>query len=115
MTPQTNHKQIDAEGQAQLQEMVKERLQMAIKLTLIQVLEEEIEAHIRATPYQRTVERQDYPNGTYERNLDTSMGSIADMSVPRTWKGYRTELFERYQRCQAEHLFQSLLKSAFEG
>ena len=102
MTPQPNHKQIDEEGQAQLQEMVKERLQMAIKLTLIEVLEEEIEAYIRAAPYQRTAERQDYRNGTYERDLDTSMGSIKDLPVPRTRNGYRTELFERYQRRQAE-------------
>lgn len=114
MTPQTNHKQIDAEGQAQLHEMVKERLQMAIKLTLIQVLEEEIEAHIRAAPYQRTAERQDYRNGSYERNLDTSMGSIADLPVPRTRNGYRTELFERYQRRQAE-LDEAICKMFVQG
>ena len=84
MAPQTNHKQIDEEGQAQLKEMVKERLQMAIRITLIQVLEEEIEGYIRAAPYQRTAERQDYRNGTYERDLDTSMGSIKDLVVPRT-------------------------------
>jgi transposase-like protein len=82
--------------------MVKERLQITTKLTLIQVLEEEIEAYIRAAPYQRTAERQDYRNGTYERDFDTSMGSIEDLSVPRTWNGYRTELFEHYQRRQAE-------------
>ncbi len=102
MTPQTNHTQIDEEGQAQLHEIVKERLQMAIKLTLIQVLEEEIEGYIRAAPYQRTAERQDYRNGTYERDLDTSMGRIEELPVPRTRNGYRTELFERYQRRQAE-------------
>jgi hypothetical protein len=102
MVPQTNHKQIDEEGQAQLKEMVKERPQMAIRITLIQVLEEEIEGYIRAAPYQRTAERQDYRNGTYERDLDTSMGSIKDLPVPRTRNGYRTELFGRYQRRQAE-------------
>jgi transposase-like protein len=102
MTPQPNHKQIDQEGQAQLQELVKERLQMAIKLTLMQVLEEEIETYIGAAPYQRTAERQDYRNGSYERDLDTSMGRIEELPVPRTRNGYRTELFERYQRRQAE-------------
>ena len=96
MTPQPNHKQIDQEGQAQLQELVKERLQIAIKLTLIQVLEEEIETYIKAAPYQRTAEPQDYRNGTYERDLDTSMGRIEELPVPRTRNGYRTELFERY-------------------
>jgi transposase-like protein len=114
MTPQPNHTQIDEEGQAQLQEMVKERLQMAIKLTLIQVLEEEIEAYIQAAPYQRTAERQDYRNGTYERDLDTSMGHIEDLPVPRTRKGYRTELFERYQRRQAE-LDEAICKMFVQG
>jgi len=46
MTPQPNHKQIDEEGQARLQELVKERLQMAIKLTLIEVLEAEISTYM---------------------------------------------------------------------
>lgn len=114
MTPQPNHKQIDEEGQAQLQEMVKERLQMAIKLTLIQVLEEEIEAYIQAAPYQRTAERQDYRNGTYERDLDTSMGHIEDLPVPRTRNGYRTELFERYQRRQ-EELDEAICKMFVQG
>ena len=114
MTPQPNHKQIDEEGQAQLQEMVKERLQMAIKLTLIQVLEEEIETYIKAAPYQRTAERQDYRNGSYERDLDTSMGHIEDLPVPRTRNGYRTELFERYQRRQAE-LDEAICKMFVQG
>lgn len=44
MTPQINHKQIDVEGQATIQEMLQEKLRLAIKLTIIQVLEEEVKA-----------------------------------------------------------------------
>jgi hypothetical protein len=41
-------------------------------------------------------------NGTYERDLGTSMGVIEDLSVPRTRNGFRTELFARHHRRQAE-------------
>ena len=102
MTPKTNHKQIDAEGQATIQELLQEKLRLAIKLTMIQTLEEEVEAFVKAEPYQRTAERRDYRNGTYSRDLGTSMGVIEELPVPRTRKGFRSEIFERYQRRQAE-------------
>ncbi|MFO3797153.1 MAG: transposase, partial [Anaerolineales bacterium] len=53
-------------------------------------------------PYQRTPQRRDYRNGTYERNLETTQGVIEDLPVPRTRGGFRTQLFERYQRRMAE-------------
>jgi putative transposase len=102
MTPKTNHKRLDSEGQALVGELLQERLRLAIKYTLVQILEEEVEAFVQAAPYQRTAERRDYRNGFYERDLGTSMGVIEDLSIPRTRNGFRTELFERYQRRQAE-------------
>lgn len=102
MTPMPNHKRLDAEGQAIIEEMIRERLRLAIKYTLVQVLEEEVDAFVNAAPYQRTPERRDQRNGKYERDLVTSMGVIEDLPVPRTRQGFRTALFERYQRRQAE-------------
>jgi putative transposase len=102
MTPKANHKQIDVEGQATIQELLQEKLRLAIKLTMIQTLEEEVEAFEKAEPYQRTAERRDYRNGTYPRDLGTSMGVIEELPVPRTRKGFRSEIFERYQRRQVE-------------
>jgi transposase-like protein len=102
MTPKTNHKRLDSEGQALVGELLQERLRLAIKYTLVQILEEEVEAFVQAAPYQRTAERRDYRNGFYQRDLGTSMGVIEDLSIPRTRNGFRTELFERYQRRQAE-------------
>jgi transposase-like protein len=102
MTPATNHKRLDAAGQATIEEALQERLRLAIKYTLVQVLEEEVDAFVNASPYQRTFERRDYRNGRYERDLGTSMGVIEDVPVPRTRGGFRTELFERYQRRQTE-------------
>jgi putative transposase len=102
MTPKANHKRLDREGQAQIGELLQERLRLAIKYTLIQILEEEVEAFVKAAPYQRTPERKDYRNGSYERDLGTSMGVIEDLPVSRTRNGFQTELFEHYHRRQAE-------------
>jgi len=102
MTPAINHKRLDEEGQAMIEELLQERLRLAIKYTMIQVLEEEVDAFVNASPYQRTPERRDQRNGSYERDLGTSMGVIEDLVVPRTRNGFRTELFERYQRRQTE-------------
>lgn len=102
MAPKQHHKRLDAEGQAQISELLQERLRLAIKYTMIQILEEEVAAFVNAAPYQRSAERKDYRNGSYERDLGTSMGVIEDLPVPRTRQGFRTELFEQYHRRQAE-------------
>lgn len=102
MTPAPNHKRLDAAGQATIQEALQERMRLAIKFTLIRILEEEVDAFVNASPYQRTFERRDYRNGTYKRDLGASMGVIEDLPVPRTRGGFRTEVFARYQRRQAE-------------
>lgn len=102
MAPRANHKPIEAEGQAIIQELHQERLRLAIQYTLVTVLEEEVEIFIQAALYQRTPERKGYRNGFYERDLVTTMGVIEDLPVPRTRNGFRTQLFERSQRRRAE-------------
>lgn len=102
MTPTSNHKRLGEEGQAMIEDLLQERLRLAIKYTLVQVLAEEVDAFVNAAPYQRSPERRDERNGVYERDLGTSMGMIDDLPVPRTRQGFRTELFERYQRRQKE-------------
>jgi transposase-like protein len=77
-------------------------MRLAIRHTFITVLEEEVEGFIQAALYQRTPERRDYRNGHYERNLVTTVGELEALPVPRTRQGFRTELFERYQRRQTE-------------
>jgi putative transposase len=55
-----------------------------------------------ADRYERNDTRRDQRNGSYTRDLDTSAGPLPDLVVPRTRKGFRTPLFERYHRRQAE-------------
>jgi putative transposase len=102
MTPRRNHTLSKAERQATIHELLQEKMRLAIRHTLITVLEEEVDNYIQAALYQRTPNRKDYRNGHYERDLVTTMGDIEDLPVPRTRSSFHTELFERYQRRQTE-------------
>lgn len=114
MTPKTHHKQIDPEGQATLRELLQEKLKLAIQYTLIQALEEEVEEYIQAAPHERTANRRDHRNGSYRRGLGTSMGEIEDLPVPRTRKGFQSQLLDRYRRRQAE-LDESICQMFVQG
>jgi putative transposase len=89
-------------GQVEFQELLREKLRGAVRITLITILEEEVEAFIGAELYQRTPGRRDQRNGHYERGLVTGVGKIEALPVPRTRKGFRTQVFERYKRRRAE-------------
>jgi transposase-like protein len=84
------------------QALAREKMRAAIRFTLVTVLEEEVSAFIGAERYERNSTRRDQRNGSYPRDLGTSVGRLPDLTVPRTRKGFRTQLFERYHRRQAE-------------
>lgn len=98
MTRQKNDTQDENESQASFEAMVREKLQQAVRTALMSVLEAEMDAFIGAVRYEHTAQRRDYRNGHYTRGLDTSLGRISDLVVPRTRAGYQTQLFERYHR-----------------
>ncbi len=98
MTRQKNDTHEGNESQAPFEMMLREKLQQAVRTALISVLEEEVAAFIGAVRYERSDQRRDYRNGHYTRSLDTSVGHINDLPVPRTRAGYQTQVFERYHR-----------------
>ena len=98
MTRQKNDTQDENGSQATFEMLVREKLQQAVRTALCSVLEEEVDAFIGAVRYERSEQRRDYRNGHYTRSLDTSVGHIEDLPVPRTRAGYQTQLFERYHR-----------------
>jgi putative transposase len=102
VTHHQNDTQDASESQVSFEQMLRERLQQAVRAALISVLEAEVEAFIGAVRYQRSPERRDYRNGHYSRGLDTTMGHLEDLPVPRTRGGYQTQLFERYHRRRGE-------------
>jgi putative transposase len=102
MTPQ-KHDTVSLDmTQETFQEMLQEKLRVAVRLTMATVLDEELEAYLQAGRYERTPNRQDQRNGYYTRGLGTGLGQIEALPVPRSRKGYQTQLFERYQRRQKE-------------
>lgn len=101
MTPETQNTDVAAPRQADFQELLRAKLRQAVRLTMMSVLQEEVEAVTGARPYQRTSARRDHRNGEYERGLVTSLGAVRLM-VPRPRQGFETEVCERYQGRQAE-------------
>jgi putative transposase len=98
VTHSENDTQEQNTSQERFEAMLREKLQQAVRTALISVLEAEVDAFIGAVRYERSEQRSDYRNGHYTRSLDTSVGHISDLPVPRTRKGYQTQVFERYHR-----------------
>lgn len=86
----------------EFQHYIRETMRDVVRLALTTILEEEVTAFIGAAPYEQNLMRRDYRNGMYTRDLETSVGRIDDLSVPRTRRGFRTQVFERYQRRRPE-------------
>lgn len=102
MAPQANHTQAVEFSQNDFQAYVRETMRGAVRVALTAVLEEEVTALIGAAPYEHSPLRRDLRNGYYTRDLDTSVGHLEHLAVPRTRQGHRTQIFERYQRRRAE-------------
>ena len=102
MTHTDNHSEDVLASQEGFEQLVKERLRHAVRAALITILEEEVTAFIRAKPYERSQERRAHRNGYYQRDLETTMGQISDLSIPRTRGGHQTHVFEHYHRRRDE-------------
>jgi len=71
-----------------------------LESVLNQVLQAQAAEQIKAEPYERTEEREDYRNGYYKRRLETRVGNIV-LQIPRFRYGkFTTDLFQRYQRSE---------------
>jgi len=102
MTPMPEPNAPTRLSQADVRALWHAKVRAAIWLTVSTILEEEVTAFIGAPYYGRTPSRRDQRNGYYARDLVTSIGVAEQVPVPRTRGGFRTQLFERYQRRQAE-------------
>jgi transposase-like protein len=102
MAPKRQDTTVEPLSQSDFQSLLQEQVRMAVRLTLVTILEEEVSTLIGALPYQRTPERCDYRNGYYTRDLETTVGLIEDLLIPRTRNGHQTQLFDKYNRRRAE-------------
>src|SRR5262245_5210351 len=78
--------------------MLTAQMKEAVRFALSTILEAEVTALVGALPYERSVSRTDQRNGHYSRDLDTTIGLIEELAVPRTRGHFQTQLFERYAR-----------------
>jgi len=91
-----------------------EKLAKLLESVLNQILAAQATEQVKAEPYERTEERQDYRNGYYSRNLITRVGTLT-LKVPRLRNGkFTTDLFNRYQRSE-QALLLALMEMVVNG
>lgn len=83
-----------------------------LKLLLEQALLAERDRYLDLAHYEHDPEfRWDYRNGYYFRDFTTRLGRLQNLRIPRTRKGFRSQILPRYQRRQeAVH---DLIRQAF--
>ena len=100
MAPKPKDTQSVVFSQTEFHASLQAAMRQAVRTTLVTILEEEVTQFIQATPYERSPLRRDRRNGHYTRDLDTTVGRVEALPVPRTRQGFQTQVFERYQRRQ---------------
>ena len=78
-----------------------EAIKFLLERILNEVMKAESEEQLGAARHERTEERQDYRNGTRERELNTRIGTLT-LQVPRHRnEPFHTMVFENYKRSEA--------------
>ena len=78
-----------------------EAVKFLLERILNEIMKAESEEQLGAARHERTEERQDYRNGTRERELNTRIGTLT-LEVPRHRNvPFHTMVFENYQRSEA--------------
>ena len=82
---------------------VSDRIRLAVKAVLEQILDEEMTEHVGASRRERTPSRTGERNGSYGRDLITPVGKIEQLRVPRDREAtFTTAVFEEYHRSTGE-------------
>ena len=85
-----------------------------LESVLNQILQAQATEQLQAEPYERTLERKGYRNGSYPHQLTTRVGNIT-LRVPRFRDGhFSTEMFARYQRSE-QALVLALMEMVVNG
>lgn len=87
-------------NESEIRSYLDQKVREAVKQVLEEIMNAEAEELIRAKPYERSSERQDYRNGARTRKLKTRVGEI-ELSVPRLRTlTFQTMVIERYRRME---------------
>ena len=90
-------------SQADFKLYLTDRARGLVRVLLEEVMQAELTALLQAQPYERNAKRRGQRNGSYDRDLTTSLGRLEGVQVPRDRAGqFQTRVFEQYQRRQGE-------------
>src|SRR5260370_9858641 len=94
------------------EEELVERVRSQLKELIEKALEAERDHYLQLEPYEHAPRcRLDYRNGYYFRDFLTRLGRLARVRIPRTRKGFRSQILPRYQRRQPA--VNQLIREAF--
>ncbi len=94
------------------EENLVERVRSQLKALIEQALVAERDHYLQLTYYEHAPQcRLDYRNGYYFRDFLTRLGRLARVRIPRTRRGFRSQILPRYQRRQAA--VNQLIREAF--
>ncbi len=100
------------EWKAFFEEEMGDQVRGQVKQMLERALEAERDHYLQLGYYEHDPEfRFDYRNGYYRRDFGTRLGLLRGLHIPRTRRGYRSQLLPRYQRRQAA--VHELVRQAF--
>lgn len=89
-------------------------IKSSIVLVLNEFMETERDKYLKAAAYERSLERRDYRNGYYDRDLLLSIGKI-QLRVPRTREGhFSPSIFEKFSRVDQTFIL-SMLEMVVNG
>ena len=89
--------------QQEFHQRLRELARGGIRVVLEGVMREELDTLIGAAWGESSPKRKGYRNGSYTRNLITTMGRIEELQVPRDREGlFHTQVFERYSRYEPQ-------------
>ena len=84
------------------EEELGERVRSQLKALLEQALQRERDRHLQLGYYEHDPQfRLDYRNGYYFRDFVTRLGRLAGLRIPRTRRGFRSQILPRYRRREA--------------
>ena len=86
-------------SQADFLQALYQLIREAVRVVIEEVVQVELSEFLGAAPYQRGEQRTGQRNGYYLRDLNTAVGPLPDLKIPRDRASqFQTQLFERYER-----------------
>jgi putative transposase len=103
------------EFRARFWENIQLEIKGQVKLIIEDLIQSEFHRQLGAEAYQRTPSRQSKRNGCYFRNLETPLGRIDSIKIPRARSlDIRFSLFDRWQQV-ADSVLESMLQAYLLG